>query len=118
MSTPKQSNSVKQLFSGRAAALGTKHQKEQVIAPIFLKELGIEVTVPRDLDTDMFGTFTLDKSRPDNQKQTAALKARAAMDALGLDIGIASEGPLDHTPNYLSARLTQMSLFSLMIKMD
>jgi hypothetical protein len=90
---------LKQLFSGRSAALGTMHQKEQVIAPLFLKELGIKVHVPQDLNTDNFGTFTLDKSRLGNQKQTAVLKARAAMDELGLDIGIASEGTFGAHPH-------------------
>lgn len=91
-------NSINQLFSSRSAALGTKHKKEQVIAPLFFKELGIHVSVPQDLDTDKFGTFTLDKPRQDSQKQTAVTKARAAMDALSLDIGIASEGAFGPHP--------------------
>jgi len=96
--TIKPINSIELLFSGRCAALGTKHQKEQVITPLFLKELGIKVKVPRDLDTDKFGTFTLDRPRLDSQKQTAAIKARAAMAALELDIGIASEGTFGPHP--------------------
>ena len=94
-------NNIKQLFSDRNAALGTKHHKEQVIAPLFFKELGIKVKVPSGLDTDKFGTFTLDKPRLDSQKQTAVIKARAAMAALSLDIGIASEGTFGPHPQLL-----------------
>lgn len=91
-------NKIDTLFAGRKAALGTKHKKERVIAPLFLKELGIKVEVPKDFDTDKFGTFSLETPRLGDQKQTAVLKARAAMSALGLDIGIASEGTFGPHP--------------------
>ncbi len=89
---------ISTLLNSRKAALGTKHKKEQVIAPLFMKELGIEVLVPTDLDTDKFGTFTLDKERPANQKETAIIKAKAAMELLNLDLGIASEGTFGPHP--------------------
>lgn len=84
------------------AALGTKHHKEQVIAPVFLKELGITVEVPANFDTDAFGTFTLEIPRLGTQKETAVKKARAAMTALGLDVGIASEGAFGFHPLILN----------------
>jgi len=80
------------------AALGTKHHKEQVIAPLFLKELGITVEVPANFDSDAFGTFTLEIPRLGTQKETAVKKARAAMAALGLNVGIASEGAFGFHP--------------------
>jgi len=85
-------------FNNRIAALGTMHQKEKVMAPLFRKELGITISVPKKFDTDMFGTFTLDTKRPADQKQTAILKAEAAMKLLDLDIGIASEGSFGPHP--------------------
>ncbi len=85
-------NKINLQFDNRSAALGTKHKKETVIAPLFAKELNIKIKVPQNLDTDNFGTFTLDKKRPGNQKETVLLKARTAMKMLNLDIGIASEG--------------------------
>jgi len=87
-----------QVFNNRIAALGTMHQKQKVIAPLFKKQLGITVKVPDNLDTDRFGTFTLDKKRSGNQKETAIIKAKAAMELLGLDIGIASEGSFGPHP--------------------
>lgn len=80
------------------AALGTKHHKEQVIAPLFLKELGLTVEVPANFDSDAFGTFTLEIPRLGTQKETAVTKARAAMAALGLNVGIASEGAFGFHP--------------------
>jgi hypothetical protein len=88
----------KNYFTHRKAALGTMHQKEKVIAPLFENRLGISVKVPNNLDTDSFGTFTLDKKRPGDQKETAVIKARVAMELLGLDIGIASEGSFGPHP--------------------
>jgi hypothetical protein len=85
-------------FEGCVAALGTMHQKEKVIAPLFKKELGIIVKVPDDLDTDSFGTFTMDKKRMGSQKEAAVLKAKTAMNLLGVDIGIASEGSFGPHP--------------------
>lgn len=71
-------------------ALGTMHGKEAVIAPP-LAALG--VTVERaDLDTDRFGTFAGDVPRAGTMLDAARLKARAAMAATGLPVGLASEG--------------------------
>ena len=45
---------------GRTAVPGTKHGKEQVIAPLLDEHLGVRVVVPDGFDTDRFGTFTSD----------------------------------------------------------
>lgn len=86
-------------FKARIAALGTMHQKQKVIAPLFKKELGILVKVPEDFNTDRFGTFTMDIKRSGTQKEAAIGKAKAAMELLGLDIGIASEGSFGPHPS-------------------
>lgn len=86
-------------YQGQKAALGTKHNKETVIAPLFKSGLGIDIVVPKDFDTDIFGTFTLDTQRPGNQIETAIQKAQAAMDVLGLPLGIASEGSFETHPS-------------------
>ena len=46
------------MFKGRTLLIATKHQKEQIISPIFEKELGVRCFVPDHFDTDIFGTFT------------------------------------------------------------
>lgn len=71
-------------------ALGTMHGKEAVITPPFAR-LGI--TVRRaDIDTDRFGTFAGDIPRAGTMLEAARAKARAAAQATGLRIGLASEG--------------------------
>ena len=85
-------------FRGRRAALGTKHRKERVIAPLVRDELGIEVAVPPDFDSDQFGTFTREISRAGTQLEAARQKALAAMDVMGVDLGLASEGSFGAHP--------------------
>ncbi len=87
------------IFTGRIAVLATMHQKEQVIAPILQQELGLEVVIPKEFDTDRFGTFTRDRPRPDSQLATARLKALAALGITGADIAIASEGAFSPHPD-------------------
>lgn len=92
-------NNVQDLFTGRIAVLATMHQKEQVIAPILQQELGLEVVVPAGFNTDQFGTFTRDRTRPDSQLATARLKALAALEITGASLAIASEGAFSPHPD-------------------
>ena len=85
-------NVIKKLFLNRTAVIATMHKKEQVIAPILEKELGINIIVPELFDTDRFGTFTNEVERVGDQLQAARNKAESAMKPLGIQIGIASEG--------------------------
>ena len=87
------------LFQGRKAVLATRHEKERVIAPIMLKECGVEVVVPDDFDTDQFGTFTRDIQRQGSQLEAARKKALTAMKQYGFDLGIASEGSFGADPH-------------------
>lgn len=89
---------VANVFAGRTAVLGTKHSKEVVIAPVLEKSLHISVMVPKDFDSDLFGTFTKERSRKGNQLEAARAKALAAMEVSGLDLGIASEGSFGPDP--------------------
>ncbi|MCU0903616.1 MAG: hypothetical protein MUE83_07050 [Tabrizicola sp.] len=72
-------------------ALGTMHGKAAAIAPP-LSRLGIRVIVPEKLDTDVFGTFTGETPRQGTMLDAARAKARAAIAATGLPVGLASEG--------------------------
>ena len=82
----------REFFSGRTLVLGTKHEKEKVIAPILERELGVRVVVPDNFETDQFGTFTRETARAGNQLEAARRKVTAAMELLGADLGLASEG--------------------------
>lgn len=87
------------LFQSRTAVLATMHQKEQVIAPILKHELGLQVFVPLNFDTDAFGTFTREVKRSGNQLEAARLKAQKALEATGATIAIASEGAFGPHPS-------------------
>lgn len=79
-------------YAGRRAALATMHGKEAAIAPPLFERLGLAVEVPPGLDTDRLGTFTGEVPRPGTIEETATRKARMAIEASGLRLGIASEG--------------------------
>ncbi|PZO38527.1 MAG: hypothetical protein DCF19_16400 [Pseudanabaena frigida] len=68
------------------------HHKELAIAPILQTALGVRVTVPKDFDSDLFGTFTRDVERPANQIETTKIKAEKALESSDADLAIASEG--------------------------
>jgi hypothetical protein len=78
-------------FQSRTAVLGTRHRKEEAIAPLLLS-VGVTVVVPPNFNSDRFGTFTRDVERKGNQLEAARWKAKAALDELGGTLAIASEG--------------------------
>lgn len=73
------------------AAIGTMHGKEDALSTSFAN-IGIELVVPNDLDTDKFGTFTGETKRQGTMLDAARAKARAAATMTHLTIGIGSEG--------------------------
>ena len=73
------------------AALGTMHGKAAALLPSFAN-IGVDLVVPNDLDTDAFGTFTGETKRQGTMLDAARAKARAAAQLTGLTIGIGSEG--------------------------
>lgn len=86
------------LYSGRQAALGTKHKKEILIARPLRAGIGLEVVVPEGLDTDQLGTFSGEVERDGSPRDTALRKARLGMASLGLPLGLASEGSFGPHP--------------------
>lgn len=85
-------------YHGRAAALATKHHKEQVIGPVLQTTVGLTVFVPDDLDTDCLGTFSGEVERRGTPNEVALRKARLGMAATGLALGLASEGSFGPHP--------------------
>lgn len=68
------------------------HHKERAIAPLLEQELGIQVIVPPNFNTDAFGTFTREIERPGDQLEAARLKAEKALAVTGETLAFASEG--------------------------
>ncbi|WP_414565830.1 MULTISPECIES: DUF6671 family protein [unclassified Anabaena] len=87
------------LFTNRIAVLATMHQKERAIAPILEADLGIQVIVLENFNTDVFGTFTREIQRPGTQIAAARLKAEKALELTDENLVIASEGSFAPHPS-------------------
>jgi len=100
-------------YRGRMAALATQHGKERVVARPLRAALGLGVTVPANIDTDLLGTFTGDVKRTGTPREVAIRKARLGMSASGLPLGLASEGSFGPHPliPYLSASDYELMAF-------
>jgi hypothetical protein len=96
------------------------HKKEVVIAPALANGLGITTIVPEDFNTDTFGTFTRDIARTGNQHDTACAKAQAAMEHMGLDLAIVSEGSFGVHPSmpFLQSNLEIVMLIDKKHKLE
>lgn len=86
-------------FQGRTLVLATMHSKEEVLAPLLEKHLGCSVVVPREFDTDQFGTFTREVARAGDQLEAARTKAHEAMRVANADVALASEGSFGTHPS-------------------
>jgi hypothetical protein len=87
------------MFKGRKLIIATKHQKERIISPLLEKNLGVKCFVPKDFDTDVFGTFSGEIERNSDPISTARAKCLKAMKISGCDLGIASEGSFGPHPS-------------------
>ena len=85
-------------FKGRKVVIASKHKKEEVIAPIFEKELGLICVIPKGLDTDRLGTFSGEVEREDDPVTTLRKKCQMAIEATGINVAIANEGSFGAHP--------------------
>lgn len=89
----------KNIFAGRKLLIATKHQKEQVIAPILEEALGVHCVVAENFDTDTFGTFSGEIERENTPLATVRMKCLAAMSLMNIDLAVASEGSFGPHPS-------------------
>ncbi|MFV8368112.1 DUF6671 family protein [Flavobacterium sp. LB2R40] len=92
------------MFKDRKLLIATKHHKEQVIAPIFEKGLGVHCFVPHNYDSDIFGTFSGEVERKNSALETVRAKCLLAMEQFNCDLGIASEGSFGSHPSLFFAQ--------------
>lgn len=90
-------------FSGRRLLIVTKHQKEEVIAPLLEKALGVSCFVSKDFDTDSLGTFSGEISRKDDAITTLRKKCLEGMQLEGFDLAVATEGSFGNHPTVFFA---------------
>ncbi len=91
----------KRPLEGKTAVVATKHGKELLVAEVLSRELGVNVEIARDLDTDSFGSFTGEVPRKGSQLDAARQKAAAARGRTPADFYIATEGSFDSDPRML-----------------
>lgn len=87
------------MFQNRRMLVATKHQKQDVIAPILEKELGVVCFVDEQYDTDALGTFTGEIERQLDPLATAREKCLRGMRLNNCDLGVASEGSFGPHPS-------------------
>ncbi len=89
---------VTPIYQGRTAVLTTKHDKLRSIGRPLKAGLGLKMTVPAGIDTDLLGTFTGEIERKGTPKETAIEKARLGMQRMGVPLGLANEGSFGPHP--------------------
>lgn len=86
-------------YFNKVAVLTTMHGKEQVIAPVIKKGLGLLVHLATGVNTDRFGTFSRDIDRIGSQLDAARAKIAAGFEYAPLArVGLASEGSFGPHP--------------------
>jgi hypothetical protein len=85
-------------FEGRSIVIATKHKKQNAMAALLEKELGVTCIVPENLDTDLLGTFSGEIERELSPIDAAKKKCMLAMELTNTDLAIASEGSFGAHP--------------------
>jgi hypothetical protein len=91
------------MFLNRKLLIATKHNKEEVIAPLFEQQLGVSCFVTDVFDTDTLGTFSGEVQRKDDALSTLRNKCLLAMERNNCELVIASEGSFGAHPSVFFA---------------
>jgi hypothetical protein len=97
----------KKIFHDREIIIATKHHKEKVIAPLFESHFNSKCIVPKNIDTDMLGTFSGEVERKENILFTLRAKCLLAFDQEKCDLVIASEGSFGTHPSMFFAKANE-----------
>lgn len=89
---------TKAIFKNRKLVVATMHGKEQVLAPLLIEALGVEIILPPAFNTDTFGTFTGEVERTLSPFDAAFIKCKTAMKQTGCDLAVANEGSFGPHP--------------------
>jgi hypothetical protein len=94
-------------FENRILVIATMHGKEQVIAPLLEKELGVRCVLADKINTDALGTFSGEVERKSDPISTAKAKCLLAMKQTGADLAVASEGSFGAHPAIFFAKANE-----------
>lgn len=85
-------------YAGRPIALASLHGKQRILARPLWHGLGLTLHHAASVNTDLLGTFAGEQARTADAPSTCRQKAEIALQALGFDLGIASEGSFGPHP--------------------
>jgi hypothetical protein len=85
-------------YDGVAVGFLTRHGKQEQIREPLERALGCRIVHTDAYDTDLLGSFTGEVARAGTALEAARRKAQLAMDLLGLDVGLGSEGMFGADP--------------------
>ncbi len=91
------------MFKNKTVFLATKHGKEKVISPILKRQLGVNLSVLENFDTDLYGTFSGEIPRKIGPLETLREKCRKASELIPNQIVMASEGSFGPHPHIFFA---------------
>lgn len=91
------------MLEDRKLFIATKHKKESVIAPLFLKEFRNFCFTSDEFDTDLLGTFTGEIDREDDALSTLRKKCITANETVKCDLVVATEGSFGNHPSLFFA---------------
>lgn len=91
------------MFAKRKLFVATKHQKENIIAPLLEKNLGVVCYTLADFETDNLGTFSGEIRRINDPLTTLRAKCDQGRAFSNCDLVIASEGSFGGHPSLLFA---------------
>lgn len=91
------------MFENRKLLIVSMHKKEQVIAPILEKELGVTCFIS-DFNTDSLGTFSGEIKRKKSVFETLQEKCNQALKNTDFDLVLASEGSFGNHPSIFFAQ--------------
>ncbi|HEX8576546.1 MAG TPA: DUF6671 family protein [Flavobacterium sp.] len=106
------------MFQRRKLLIVTKHHKEQVIAPILEKELGVTCFVSDTIDTDTLGTFSGEIDRSEDALNTLRKKCMLGIQHHNVDLVVASEGSFGPHPSVFFAHADEELLMIIDTKND
>jgi hypothetical protein len=91
------------MFKGRKLLIATKHQKEQVIAPLLEDNLKVFCVLNSGFDSDVLGTFSGEIERKLDVIETLRQKCLIALQNTNYDLVVASEGSFGVHPTLFFA---------------
>lgn len=106
------------MYQGRQLLIATKHRKEEVIAPILEKKLGVQCFTSNRFDTDLLGTFSGEISRKDGALKTLRNKCVLSIKKNDCELVVASEGSFGAHPIIFFAQADEEMLMFKDIKND